>query len=203
MNDRVRSILPRPQGGTVSSERIAVLVDGSNVYATTKAIGLEIDYKLFIDYYRAQGKLLRISYYTALLEEPNITQSIKPLIDWLDYNSFDVVSKVAKKFTNEHTGVVKIKGNMDIEIATDAMSLAASGRVDHIILYTGDGDFTYLVEKLKMSPVRVTVVSTITTQPPMCADELRRSADEFIDLFNMREHFLKERGHARRESTGR
>jgi uncharacterized LabA/DUF88 family protein len=105
--------------------------------------------------------------------------SIRPLLDWLDYNGYTVVTKPAKEFTDS-TGRRKIKGNMDLELAVDVMELA--DHIDHVVLFSGDGDFRPVVESVQKKGVRVTVVSTISTQPPMIADELRRQADVFLDL---------------------
>lgn len=163
------------------TERIALFIDGANLYATAKTLGFDIDYKRLLGEFRARGYLLRAYYYTALVEDQEYS-SIRPLIDWLDYNGFTVVTKAAKEFTDS-TGRRKIKGNMDIELAVDAMELAP--RVDHIVLFSGDGDFRYLVEALQRRGVKVSVVSTVSVQPPMIADDLRRQADEFIDLAHL------------------
>ena len=159
-------------------ERIALFIDGANLYATAKMIGFDIDYKKLLKEFQGRGRLIRSFYYTALVEDQEYS-SIRPLIDWLDYNGFAVVTKPAKEFTDS-MGRRKIKGNMDIELAVDAMEMA--DHLDHIVLFSGDGDFRSLVEALQRKGVRVSVVSTVTTQPPMVADELRRQADEFIDL---------------------
>jgi uncharacterized LabA/DUF88 family protein len=74
---------------------------------------------------------------------------------------------------------------MDIELAVNAMELAS--RIDHAVLFSGDGDFRPLVESLQRQGVRVSVVSTIRSQPPMIADELRRQADNFIELDELRD----------------
>ena len=105
--------------------------------------------------------------------------SIRPLVDWLDYNGFTVVTKATKEYVDS-AGRRKVKGNMDIELAVDAMELAE--HIDEMILFSGDGDFRSLVEAVQRRGVRVTVVSTIASQPPMIADELRRQADVFVDL---------------------
>jgi uncharacterized LabA/DUF88 family protein len=130
-----------------------------------------------------RGQLIRALYYTALAEEPEYS-SIRPLIDWLNYNGFSMVTKPTKEFTDAN-GRRKIKGNMDIELAVDAMRLAAS--LDHIVIFSGDGDFRSLVAALQQKGKRVSVVSTLETQPPMVADELRRQADQFIDLADLEE----------------
>ncbi len=130
-----------------------------------------------------RGKLLRAFYYTALLENDDYSP-IRPLVDWLNYNGFTMVTKPAKEYTDSQ-GRRKVKGNMDIELTVDAMELAP--HVDHIVLFSGDGDFRPLVEALQRKGVRVSVVSTIRSQPPMIADELRRQADNFIELDELRE----------------
>ena len=164
-------------------ERLALFIDGSNLYAAAKALGFDIDYKLLRQEFMRRGKLLRAFYYTALLENDDYSP-IRPLVDWLQYNGFTMVTKPAKEFTDS-MGRRKVKGNMDIELAVDAMEIAA--HVDHIVLFSGDGDFRPLVEALQRKGVRVSVVSTIRSQPPMIADELRRQADNFIELEELRD----------------
>jgi len=161
--------------------RTAVFIDGANLYSTTRALGFDIDYKRLLAELTSRGNLVRVLYYTATLEDQEFN-TIRPLIDWLDYNGYSVVTKPAKEFTDT-TGRRKIKGNMDIELAVDAMELAE--HVDQIILFSGDGDFRSLVESVQRRGVRVTVVSTIKTQPAMIADELRRQADVFTDLVEL------------------
>ncbi len=164
-------------------ERLALFIDGSNLYAAAKALGFDIDYKLLRMEFMRRGKLLRAFYYTALLENDDYSP-IRPLVDWLHYNGFTMRTKPAKEYTDSQ-GRRKVKGNMDIELCVDAMELAQ--RVDHIVIFSGDGDFRPLVESLQRQGVRVSVVSTIRSQPPMIADELRRQADNFIELDELRE----------------
>src|SRR5919112_1272484 len=159
-------------------EKVVLFIDGANLYATSKAIGIDIDYRRLLAEFQSKAYLLRAYYYTALVEDQEYS-SIRPLIDWLDYNGFTVVTKPTKEFVDS-TGRRKVKGNMDIELAIDALEL--SPHIDHMVLFSGDGDFRSLVEAMQRRGVRVSVVSTISTQPPMVADELRRQADEFIDL---------------------
>ena len=163
-------------------EKVALFIDGANLYATSKALGFDIDYKQLLVYFQEQGYLLRAYYYTALIEDQEYS-SIRPLIDWLDYNGYRVVTKPAKEFTDS-TGRRKIKGNMDIELAIDAMEL--SDTVDHMVLFSGDGDFRKLVEALQRRGRKITVVSTVSSQPPMIADDLRRQADHFVDLQSLK-----------------
>src|SRR5438477_488854 len=166
---------------SVSSNDTALFIDGANLYATAKALGFDIDYRRLLKEFQSRGTLLRAFYYTAIIEDQEFT-SIRPLIDWLDYNGYTVVTKATKEFIDA-SGRRKVKGNMDIELAVDAMELAE--HVDQIVLFSGDGDFRSLVEAVQRRGVRVTVVSTISSQPPMIADELRRQADVFTDLVEL------------------
>ena len=159
-------------------EKIALFIDGANLYATAKSLGFDIDYKRLLREFQSRGYLLRAFYYTAVIEDQEYS-SIRPLIDWLDYNGYTVVTKATKEFVDQ-TGRRKVKGNMDIELAVDAMELAE--HVDQIVLFSGDGDFRRLVEAVQHKGKRVSVVSTIRSTPPMVADELRRQADIFLDI---------------------
>ena len=164
-------------------ERLALFIDGSNLYAAAKALGFDIDYKLLRTEFMRRGKLLRAFYYTALLDSEEYSP-IRPLVDWLNYNGFTMVTKAAKEYTDSQ-GRRKVKGNMDIELTVNAMELAP--HVDHIVLFSGDGDYRPLIESLQRQGIRVSVVSTIRTQPPMISDELRRQADNFIELDGLRD----------------
>ena len=159
-------------------ERIALFIDGSNLYAAARALGFDIDYKNLLEVFSTKGRLVRAFYYTALIEDQEYSP-IRPLVDWLDYNGYTMVTKPTKEFTDA-SGRRKIKGNMDIELAIDMMEMA--DRLDHIVLFSGDGDFRRLVEAVQRRGVRVTVVSTFRSSPPMVADELRRQADTFVEL---------------------
>ena len=181
------------------AERTALFIDGANLYATAKALGFDIDYKRLLKEFQGQGQLVRAFYYTALIEDQEYS-SIRPLIDWLDYNGYRVVTKPTKEFVDS-LGRRKVKGNMDIELAIDALELAPY--IDHMVLFSGDGDFRSLVEAMQRRGVRVSVVSTITSQPPMVADELRRQADEFIDIVNLTNRVGRDGGSERQERTPR
>jgi uncharacterized LabA/DUF88 family protein len=162
-------------------ERLALFIDGANLYSAARALGFDIDYKRLLSLFQSKGRLLRAFYYTVLAEDQDYSP-IRPLIDWLDYNGYRMVTKPLKEFTDSH-GRRKLKGDMDIELAVDVMEIA--DRVDHIVLFSGDGDFRRLVEAVQRKGVRVSVVSTIRSQPPMIADELRRQADRFVELFDL------------------
>jgi uncharacterized LabA/DUF88 family protein len=162
-------------------ERIGLFIDGSNLYAAAKALNFDIDYKRLLELFAAKGHLIRAFYYTALIEDQEYSP-IRPLIDWLDYNGYTMVTKPTKEFTDAF-GQRKIKGNMDIELAIDVMEMAE--HLDHVVLFSGDGDFRRLVEAIQRRGVRVTIVSTIRSKPPMVADELRRQADNFVELLDL------------------
>ncbi len=170
-----------------TQERIALFIDGSNLYAAARALGFDIDYKRLLDVFSEKGRLIRAFYYTALIEDQEYSP-IRPLVDWLDYNGYTMVTKPTKEFTDS-AGRRKIKGNMDIELAIDVMEMA--NYLDHIVLFSGDGDFRRLIEAVQRKGLRVTVVSTVCSQPPMVADELRRQADEFIELKDLEESIAR------------
>ena len=159
-------------------EKIALFIDGANLYAAARALGFDIDYKKLLEVFRKRGRFIRGLYYTALVEDQEYSP-IRPLVDWLDYNGFTMVTKPTKEFTDS-SGRRKIKGDMDIELAIDMMEMAP--HLDHVILFSGDGDFRRLVEVVQRKGVKVSVVSTVKSSPPMAADELRRQADQFIEL---------------------
>jgi uncharacterized LabA/DUF88 family protein len=162
-------------------EKIAIFIDGANLYATSRTLGFDIDYRRLLDDFREKGYLVRAVYYTALVEDQEYS-SIRPLIDWLDYNGYKVVTKPVKEFTDAQ-GRRRTKGNMHIELVVDALELAE--HIDHFVLFSGDGEFRYLVEALQRKGKKVTVASTVKTKPPMIADDLRRQADHFMELANL------------------
>ena len=159
-------------------ERIGLFIDGANLYNAARSLGFDIDYKRLRDLFASKARLVRAFYYTALTDDQEYSP-IRPLIDWLDYNGYTMVTKPTKEFTDSF-GRRRIKGNMDIELAIDVMEMAP--HLDHVVLFSGDGDFRRLVEVVQRKGVRVTVVSTIRSQPPMVADELRRECDNFLEL---------------------
>ncbi len=161
-----------------AEDKVAMFIDGSNLYAAARSLDFDIDYRKLLSWGASCGRLVRAFYYTALVEDTDYSP-IRPLVDWLDYNGYTMVTKPTKEFVDSQ-GRRKIKGNMDIELAIDVMEMADN--VDHIILFSGDGDFRRLLEAVQRKGVRVTVVSTIQSNPPMVADELRRQADFFLDL---------------------
>ncbi|WP_183415690.1 LabA-like NYN domain-containing protein [Limibacillus halophilus] len=171
-------------------ERVALFIDGANLYGTARSLDFDIDYKRLLTFFGDHCHLIRAFYYTALVEDQEYSP-IRPLVDWLDYNGYNMVTKPTKEFTDA-SGRRKLKGNMDIELAIDMLEMAE--HLDHIVLFSGDGDFRRLVEAVQRKAVRVTVISTIKTQPPMIADELRRQADHFVDLVDLQREIARQYG---------
>ena len=165
------------------NERLALFIDGLSIYSASKSLEYGIDYKLLHQEFMRRGKLLRAYYYTSILENDEFS-SLRPLVDWLCYNGFTTVTKPAREFTDS-MGHRKIKGNMQVELAVDALEIAP--RVDHIVLFSGDGEFVPLVASLQRQGVRVSVVSTNRSPTPAISVELRRKADNFIDLKDLQD----------------
>ena len=166
-----------PRDGTT----LALFIDGINTHAAARALGFDIDYKRLLTEFCSRGTLVRAFYYTVVIEDQE-SSPVRPLLDWLDYNGFTVVTKPAKEF-GDGEGRRRFKRSMGIEIALTAMELAE--QVDEIVLFSGDGDFRALAQAVQRQGVRVSVVSTTASQPPSIADELRRQADVFIDLMEL------------------
>ncbi len=169
------------------SERVALFIDGANLYSASRNLGFDVDYRNLLDYFRGQAQVVRAYYYSAVLETEDYSP-LKPLTDWLAYNGYALVTKPAKEFTDS-AGRRRVKGNMDIEVAVDMLELAP--QLDHAVLFSGDSDFRRLVEAVQRKGVRVSVVSSIRTSPPMVADELRRQADQFLELAEISQFFTR------------
>jgi uncharacterized LabA/DUF88 family protein len=163
------------------TDRLALFIDGANLHAAAKNLGFDIDFKRLLDEFRKRGLLIRAYYYTTLVEDQDYSP-IRPLVDWLDYNGFTLVTKPAKEYTDRE-GRKRYRGDMDMELAVDMLELAP--KADHMVLFSGDSDFTCLLAAVQRRGVRVTVVSTLKTQPPMVSDDLRRQADSFVDLADL------------------
>lgn len=169
-------------------ERVAVFIDGSNLYAAIRSLGFDFDYKKLLAFFNGRCRLLRAYYYTALGDESDYSP-IRPLVDWLAYNGYTVITKPIKEYQDPSTGNRRIKGNMDIEIAVSMLTMAP--HYDHAVLFSGDGDFRSMVEAIQRMGKRVTVVSSLLTQPPMIADELRRQADQFLELNELKPELIR------------
>jgi uncharacterized LabA/DUF88 family protein len=163
------------------TDRLALFIDGPNLHASAKALGFDIDFKRLLEEFRKRGLLTRAYYYTTLVEDQEYSP-IRPLVDWLDYNGFALVTKPAKEYV-DRDGRKRWRGDMHIELAVDMLELAP--RLDHAVLFSGDSDFAPAIAAIQRKGVRATVVSTIKSQPPMAGDELRRQADSFVDLADL------------------
>jgi uncharacterized LabA/DUF88 family protein len=162
-------------------ERLGIFIDGAHLYAVSRNLGFDVDYKNLLGFFRRQARLVRAAYYTALLDNDEYSP-LRPLVDWLGYNGYCVVTKPAREFTDA-AGRRRVRGNIEVEMAVDVLTLTP--RLDHVVMLAGDGDLRRLVEAVQQQGVRVTVASTIRSQPAMIADDLRRQADQFIDLADM------------------
>ena len=165
-------------------DRYAVFIDGANFHATARNLGFEVDYEKLMSVFKGYGKLVRAYYYTALKDGTDFSP-IRRLADWLDYNGYTMVTKQTREFTDQETGVKRIKGNMDMELALDMLKLAP--KIHHVVLFSGDGDFCRLIQEVQDLGIRVTVVSTTRTRPPLMADILRRQTDDYVDVEDLRE----------------
>jgi len=163
------------------TDRLALFIDGANLYSAAKNLGFDIDYRKLLEEFKKRSVLVRAYYYTALVENEEYSP-IRPLVDWLDYNGYRLVTKPALEYT-DGSGRKRFRGDMDVEIAVDMLEMAE--HADHMVLFSGDGDFRKLVEAVQRKGSRVTVVSTVKSQPPMVSDDLRRQADNFVDLADL------------------
>ncbi len=168
-------------------ERVALFIDGANLYSASRNLGFDVDYRNLLEFFRKRAHIIRAYYYSAVLETDEYSP-LKPLTDWLAYNGYTLVTKPATEFTDS-SGRRRIKGSMDIEVAVDMLELAP--RLDHAVLFSGDSDFRRLVEAVQRKGVRVSVISSIRTTPPMVADELRRQADQFVELADIAPEFTR------------
>ncbi len=168
-------------------ERTCLFIDGANLYSASRNLGFDVDYRNLLAYFRRQTNVVRAYYYSALLDTEEYSP-LKPLTDWLAYNGYTLVTKTAREFTDA-LGRRRVKGNMDVELAVDMLELAP--RMDHAVLFSGDSDFRRLVEAVQRQGVRVTVISSVRTTPPMAADELRRQADVFLELAEIAPEFTR------------
>lgn len=170
------------------SGRLALFIDGANLHATARALGFDIDFRKLLAEFQERGRLLRAFYYTPVFENQE-GSSTRPLIDWLSYNGYTVRTRPAKDLTDA-SGRRKARSSLSIELAMDAFE--TSRHLDEIVLFSGDGDFRPVVEAVQRHGVRVTVVSTIAIYPPLIAEDLRRQADSFIELADLRSKITRD-----------
>ncbi|QNT78757.1 LabA-like NYN domain-containing protein [Entomobacter blattae] len=174
-------------------ERACLFIDGANLYSASRSLGFDVDYRNLLSFFRKHCTIIRAYYYSAVLDTEEYSP-LKPLTDWLAYNGYFLVTKNAREFTDQN-GKRRIKGSMDIELAVDMLELAP--HIDHAVLFSGDADFKRLIESVQRQGVRVTVVSSIRTTPPMVGDELRRQADQFLELADIAPEFTRKQNDLR------
>jgi uncharacterized LabA/DUF88 family protein len=161
-------------------ERMALFIDGAYLYTATRELGFGVDYKRLFEVFAGRGRLVRAFHYSVVTENEE-KPSIRPLVDWLAYNGYTTVTKPVKDFTYSFD-----RCEIGIELAVDVMAIA--DYVDHVIIFSGDGAFRRLAETVQRKGIRVSVVGTMRSSPSMMADELRRQADNFIDLHDLKPH---------------
>ncbi|NVN12354.1 MULTISPECIES: NYN domain-containing protein [Nguyenibacter] len=175
------------------NERVCLFIDGASLYSASRHLGFDVDYRNLLAFFRAKTHVVRAYYYSAILENEEYSP-LKPLTDWLVYNGYFLVTKTAREFIDQN-GRRRVKGNMDIELAVDMMEMAS--KIDHAVLFSGDADFRRLLESVQRQGVRTSVVSSIRTSPPLIGDDLRRQADQFIDLADIAPQFTRRQSEAR------
>ena len=169
--------------GLDEEDKCAIFIDGANLYKTARTLGFDIDYKALLKKTQQESRLIRASYYTAMQEDRDQDYSpLRPLVDWLDYNGYNMVTKLAREFTDAQ-GKRRFKGSIDIELVVDLLNL--SEKLDAAVIFTGNGDFRAAIEAVQAKGVKVTLVSTVKTSPPMAGDDIRRQADHFVDLADL------------------
>lgn len=178
--------------GIRPTERVAAFIDGPNFYAAAKNAGVDTDFKKLRAHLGDNSQFVRAYYYTPVSDTEEFSP-VKPLVDWLGYNGFQMVTKPLKEYTDAE-GRKKTKGSMNVELTINAMELA--DKVDHIILFSGDGELAPMIEAVQRKGVRVTVVSSKDGNQSMISDDLRRQADAFVDLSSLSSTFGRGAGSA-------
>ena len=171
-----------------STDRIGLYIDGANLIAAARALGFDVDFKRLLYEFRGCGRLLQAVYY-AVISESQPYSTVRPLLDWLDYNGYTVITKATEEFLDPG-GSRRVKGNIHVDLAVHAIEFAK--QIDQMVLFSGDGKLRAMVGAMQRRGVRVTVISTISSEPPMIADSLRRQADVFIDLIELKSRLGRE-----------
>jgi uncharacterized LabA/DUF88 family protein len=149
-------------------DKVGVFFDMSNLYFAARDLGIRVDYTKLLDFLTAGRRLHRAYAYVAVASEDS---TAIPFLTWLRRNGFRVVTKSIKRFSDG-----TIKGDLDMELAVDLLTQAPY--IDVAVIVSGDGDFTYLVDRAQRLGIRVEIAST----PRNTAIELLEIADRFIDL---------------------
>ncbi|WP_188129507.1 NYN domain-containing protein [Rhizobium sp. RU20A] len=176
-------------------EKVIVFIDGAHFYFVAKSLDFEIDFQKVLAYFKSEAYLVRANYYTAIAEDQEFI-GLRPLVDWLDYNGYRVVTKAYKDLTDP-SGKKRVRSSMEMELACDLFEQIDTA--DHLIIIAGDSDLARLVQTAQLKGKKVTVMSTLTGQLASISDELRRKADQFVDLSGFKEKFSRS-GHSKNRS---
>lgn len=171
------------------NEPTAVLIDGYNTLSTTKLLKFDIDFRKLLNLFQNKTRLVKIYYFASLRDNPADHDPMIPVIQWMMYNGYNVISKKMNEFMNIDN--IQSKGNMDVEISVTVLEMVKS--VDHIVLFTGDENFRFLIEAVQRMGTRITVCSSMQCQPQIMSDDLRRQADNFIELNNLKSEIQRNR----------
>jgi uncharacterized LabA/DUF88 family protein len=167
--------------GLRDDQRTALFIDGPNLFMAAKLLQTQIDYRSLLTHFNENSNLLRASYYSTVVETPGDQYiSLTPLLDFLDYNGYTVVKKMSREYTDAQGNRKAKNHTMKVEMTIDMIELAP--RLDHVVLFSGDGDLLMLVDTLKRKGVRTTIVSTVHGETPVISDDMRRIGDSFVDL---------------------
>ena len=172
----------------MSNGKTVVFIDGQSLFSTAKSLGFNIDFKKLLDELKTFGDLIRTKYYT-LADDEDDDSPIIPLTDWLSYNGYSVVTKFVRSHVDPE-GRKRVRGKIDVELSVDMLEIAP--HVDHVVLVSGDGDFAYLLAALQRQGKKCTVISSVQSTQQICADSLRRTADQFIDLAQLKSKICRE-----------
>lgn len=163
------------------TEKTIVFIDGPDLHGIARSTGVDIDFKKLKSFFQDRTHLVRAFYYTTVVVQDQHA-TIKPLVDWLEYNGFTLVTKPAKIRIGSD-GRQHMNTNMRVELAVDALEF--SQMADHVVLFSSDSAYCHLVATLQRRGKRVSIVSTLANNGAAVADDLRRQADQFIDLVDI------------------
>lgn len=164
-------------GETEDRGRVAIFIDGSNLFYAALQLGIEIDYRKLLCWLTSGSRLLRSFFYTGI--DPN-NEKQQGFLLWMRRNGYRVVTKELIQLPDGSK-----KANLDVEIAVDMLSLV--GCYDTAILASGDGDLAYAVNAVSYQGIRVEVVSLRS----MTSDSLINVADRYTDLETIQDSFQK------------
>ena len=171
------AFLPHRESLDEQEQRVAIFIDGSNLFYAALHLSIEIDYAKLLCKLTQGRQLLRAYFYTGV---DGTNEKQKGFLLWMRRNGYRVVAKELI----QHTDGSK-KANLDVEIAVDMMML--SDHCGTMVLLSGDGDLAYAVNAITYNGVQVEVVSLQS----MTSDLLINVADRYTDLASIREEIQK------------